>query len=68
MNIEALTTETKEIMVEGHKINVSVNLWSNYEGCNVMVCDDDLSLRMAGAFRWEELDVILVALTAARGA
>ena len=32
----------------------------------VMVHGKDLSLRMAGAFRWEEIDAVIVALTAAR--
>lgn len=65
--METLKTNTKEIFVEGNGVTVTVNTWANYEGCNLMVNGKDLALRMAGALRWEEIDAILVALTAARG-
>jgi hypothetical protein len=71
MKLETYTAETKEIFTEGHGINVTCNPWHNLEGCSIMVhskADGGLALRMAGAFRWEELDVLLVALAAARAA
>lgn len=70
MNLSTLKTDCKEIFAEGNGIAVAVNTWSNHEGCSLMVHGKgpDMPLRMAGAFRWEEIDVILVALTAARSA
>ena len=68
MKMETFTSNTKEVFVEGNGVSVIVNIWGNLEGCSVMVHGkgSELPIRMAGAFRWEELDVILVALTAAR--
>lgn len=49
-------------------MSVTINTWANHEGASIMVHGKgpELPLRMAGAFRWEELDAIMVALTAAR--
>lgn len=57
MKLETFKTDSKEIFVEGNGISVTVNTWANYEGCNLMVHGKgpELLLRMAGAFRWEEL-------------
>ncbi len=68
MKLESLSTVTKEVYVDGNGITVTATPWGNLEGVSVMVHGDNLALRMAGAFRWEELDVLLVALAAARGA
>ncbi len=68
MKLETMTTNTKEIYVDGCGITVTATPWGNLEGVSVMVHGKDLALRMAGAFRWEELDVLMVALTAARSA
>ena len=68
MKMDTIKTPTTEVFVEGDGINVTCNAWANGEGVNLMVHGKDLSLRMAGAFRWEELDAITVALTAARTA
>ena len=68
MRRESLKSATTEIFVEGDGVNVTCNPWANGEGVNLMVHGKDLGLRMAGAFRWEELDAITVALTAARTA
>lgn len=69
MNLEAFKSETTEVFVEGHGVTVTVNPWHNLEGANVMMHgagDQGLALRAAFAARWEEIDVLLVALTAAR--
>ena len=66
--MRTLKNDSKEIFVEGNGIAVTVNTWANHEGINLMVHGKDLSLRMAGAFRREEADAILVALAAARSA
>jgi hypothetical protein len=70
MKLETLKTDSKEIFVDAGKMTVTVNIWSNCEGASIMVhgAGPDMPLRMAGAFRWEELDAILVALAAARAA
>ena len=68
MKFEINTTPTKELFVASDRINVSAYPWTNGEGASFLVHGNgpDLPLRMAGAFRWEELDVILAALTAVR--
>jgi hypothetical protein len=68
MRLESLKNQTTEIFVDGYGVTVTCNPWANGEGMSLMVHGKDLSLRMAGAFRWEELDVITVALSAARTA
>lgn len=68
MKLDAIKTESKEVFVTGNGVIVTVNTWSNVEGCNLMVHGEskEMPIRMAGAFRWEEIDVILTALNAAR--
>lgn len=67
MEMKTFKSDSKEIFVENGEFTVTVNAWANMEGCNLMAhSKDTLAIRMAGAFRWEEVDVILVALTAAR--
>lgn len=70
MKLETLITNSKEIFLEAYSVTVAVNVWANCEGASLMVHGKgpDLPLRMAGAFRWEEIDAILVALAAARSA
>ena len=70
MKLATFTHPSKEIFVDAGKLTVTINTWSNMEGVNLMVhsVGSDISLRMAGAFRWEEIDAILVALAAARAA
>jgi hypothetical protein len=68
VKLETFAHSSKEIFVENEGMTVTVNTWGNHEGCNLMVHGKDLSLRMAGAFRWEELDVLAVAIAAARSA
>lgn len=69
MKIETTNSPSKEVFVDAGNISVTINVWSNHEGASIMVhSGPDLAMRMAGAFRWEDLDVILVALAAARAA
>lgn len=70
MKLEALKSQSTEVFVEGDGVNVTCNAWSNHEGVNIMVLGSgaESPMRMAGAFRWEEVDAILVALTVARSA
>lgn len=68
MNLETFSCNTKETFVVGNGISVSVYQWGNKEGCSFMIHQDGeyLPLRCAASLRWEELDTLLVALTAAR--
>lgn len=67
MKLETIQTPTTEIFVEGHNSCVTVNPWSNYEGASFMLHDGkDGALKLAGALRWEEIDLLMVAITAAR--
>lgn len=66
MKLETLSSTNKEIFLDAGDFSVTVNTWANHEGASLMVHGKDLQLRMAGAFRWEEIDAILVALAAAR--
>lgn len=66
MKLETFKSHTTEVYLEFDGGSVTVNPWANCEGANIMVHGKDLSLRMAGALRWEEIDAIIMALTAAR--
>lgn len=70
MKLETFKAPSTEVFLDAGKMTVTVNVWSNGEGASLMVhgAGPELPLRMAGAFRWEELDAILVALAAARAA
>ena len=70
MKLETIITPSKEIFVDGGGVTVTVNPWSNCEGVNLMMhgAGPELPLKMAGALRWEEIDALMVALTAARAA
>lgn len=68
VRIESMRTQVSEVFMEGGGINVSVYTWGNLEGCSFIVHGDggQMPLRLAGSFRWEELDLFLAALTVAR--
>jgi hypothetical protein len=70
MKLETFKSDTKETFVTGNGITVSVYQWGNLEGCSFMIHQDgeSMPLRCAASLRWEELDTLLVALTAARSA
>lgn len=68
MKLETISSPSKEIYIECNGVTVTANCWSNFEGVNIMMHSKDLALRLSGALRWEEVDALLVALTAARAA
>lgn len=70
MKLETMNSDSKEIFLDAGHMSVTINTWANLEGASIMVHGKgpELPLRMAGAFRWEELDAILVALAVARAA
>ncbi len=70
MKLEAFSNNSKEIFIENGNLSVTVNSWANCEGASIMVHGEGpgYPMRMAGAFRWEEIDLIIAALAAARAA
>jgi len=70
MKLETMKADSKEIFVDAGNMTVTINTWANCEGASIMVhgAGPEMPLRMAGAFRWEEMDAISVALAAARAA
>ena len=66
MKLEAFKQQTSEIFVQGRGVQITATPWANAEGVNVMIHGKDLSIRAAMSLRWEEMDVLLVALNAAR--
>ncbi len=66
MKIETTKSDTTEVFTEGHGISVTATQWANCEGVNVMVHGGNLAVRTSFSLRWEELDVLMVALTAIR--
>lgn len=70
MKLETIITPSKEIYIQGDGVTVTVNIWSNCEGANLIMngSSPEMPLKMAGALRWEEIDALMVALTAARAA
>lgn len=68
MKLESIKTNTTETFLEGQGITVSVYKWGNLEGCSFLVhgAGEGSPIQLAGSFRWEELDVIISALTIAR--
>jgi hypothetical protein len=69
MNIQTFKNQTTEIMVDGNGVLVTVNPWANLEGMNVMIHEEKgLAIRAAFSVRWEEADVLMMAMTAARSA
>lgn len=68
VKMQCFKNDCKEVFVEGHGISVTVNTWANMEGVSFMLHGKDMGIRTAASMRWEELDVLLCALVAARGA
>jgi hypothetical protein len=68
VKMECFRNDCKEVFVEGHGVTVTVNTWANCEGVSFMVHGKDGAIRTASSMRWEELDVLLCGLVAARGA
>ena len=68
MKLETFRSATTEVFVSGSDVSVTCNPWANLEGVSVMIHGKDLAQRAAFALRWEELDVLMVAITAARSA
>lgn len=69
LNLQTFKNQSTEVFVTTESgTTVTVNVWNNLDGASIMVHGKDLNLRMAGAFRWDEIDVIIAALSVARTA
>ena len=70
MQLETMASDSKEVFVDAGHLTVTANTWANHEGDSIMAHGKgpELPLRMAGSFRWEELDAIPGALATARSA
>lgn len=66
MKLEEFKTNVKEVTVTGKGITATLTQWGNMEGVNLMVTNDNLSVRMAGAFTWDEITIIATAVVAAQ--
>ena len=66
MKLEITKSSSTETYVEHGNLSVTLHTWGNMEGANLMVHGENNAMRMAGSFRWEELDAVCLAITAAR--
>lgn len=66
MKIETIKTPTTEVYLEAEGFSVTVTNWANCEGANVICTGKELALRAALSMRWEELDLLMAAIAAAR--
>lgn len=70
VKLETHITQTAEVFVTGDGVTVTANPWANHEGVSVMIHGEGkhMPIRAAFSLRWEELDALMVAMTAARTA
>ncbi len=69
MKMEAFKQSVTTIYLEGEKVAVDVTNWQSLEGCNLMMTSKpDGALRLAASLTWEDVDMLMVALSASRSA
>lgn len=70
MKLEKIKTQVSETYIEGPDITVSVYAWGNGEGCSFLVHGNGkgIPLRLASSMRWEEVEILIAALTLAKTA
>lgn len=66
IKLESIRTATTEIFVETPQGSITVSHWSNCEGVNLIMVNQDLSPRFCAALTWEDIDALMVALAASR--
>lgn len=55
------------VIAKDDETTVDVMVWDSFEGCNVMATNiKDSQVRLAASLSWAEIDLLLVALNAAR--
>jgi hypothetical protein len=65
MKMETVNQTVKQVYIEDGENIITVTQWSNLEGCTVCMTQD-LNVRFAAELRWEEMDLVIAALSAAR--
>ena len=69
MKMETFRQQVGNVYVEGEKSVVDATVWHSLEGCNLMVTSKpECAVKLAASLTWEEVDMLLVALNAARSA
>lgn len=66
MKLESFTNPTKEVYLESKYGQVVINTWSNGEGANFQLLTKDRVPMSTGSLTWEELDILVTGLAAAR--
>lgn len=68
MKLETFSTPTKEIEVSNEDVTAVATPWGNCEGVNVFLHSNapGMPIKTFFALRWEDIDVLMVALQAAR--
>jgi hypothetical protein len=55
------------VYIEGEKVCVDATVWASLEGVNVMMtAKGDQAVKMAASLTWEEVNLLMVALSAAQ--
>jgi len=67
VKIETIRTQVYETYLSSNSVDVSVTVWGNCEGANLMVAHKDTgAVIMSGALRWEVMDLVVAAISVAR--
>ena len=66
MSHKIVVNKVNEVFLEGDKLSITITNWSNLEGINIMVSNNDLSTRMVGSLTWDELDLLELAIANAK--
>jgi hypothetical protein len=66
ISLETIKTQTTEVFIETEGGSITVTHWSNCEGVNIMMVNQDLTPRFAAALTWEDVDALMVSLAASR--
>ena len=66
MKVESFKATVQEIFLEAQGITITVTNWANLEGSNILILNNDLSVRGAISLRNEEADLLLAAMNLSR--
>lgn len=66
MKVESFKATVQETFLEAQGITITVTNWANLEGSNILILNNDLSVRGAISLRNEEADLLLAAMNLSR--
>lgn len=66
ISLECIKTETTEVFIATPDASITATRWANCEGVNIIMANKDLTHRFSASLRWEEMDALMVAMSAAR--